>query len=33
MDILTFMASTAAGMLLIGTIYAVLADWFERRSK
>lgn len=33
MDFLTFLASTAIGMLLIGTLYAVIAAWFEERGK
>lgn len=33
MDFLTFLASLASGMLLIGTLYAVIAAWFEGKGK
>lgn len=33
MDFLTFLASLASGMLLIGTLYAVIAARFEGKGK
>ena len=33
MDFLMLFASTLVGMLTIGVIYAVIAEWFERKGR